>query len=130
MCFSWTLREKELLHITHQNYDRKGKFNKWIIDWKTVLNFQDRTRSDAFFFWKCRFAYEGTISSDKSFLSSDLVHKVDPNEVWKTPKGQVPLSLYSRVRAILIKFQAIGRYFELTLCSQIGLLITRISWTL
>ncbi len=30
---------------------------------------------------------EERTSSDKSFLGSNFVHKVDPSEVWKTPNG-------------------------------------------
>jgi hypothetical protein len=50
------------------------------------------------------FSDEGTSSTVKSLLSSDSVHRVDPSEIGKTPKGQVLLGLSSRVIAILLRF--------------------------
>ncbi len=52
----------------------------------------------------CRFELEankGTDSTDKSFKSSNSVHKVDPSELCKTPKGLVPIGPSSRVIAVL-----------------------------
>jgi hypothetical protein len=51
---------------------------------------------------------EGTFSTVKSLLSSDSVHKVGPSEVWKTPKGRMPLDLSAIVITILLKFQSLA----------------------
>ncbi len=49
-------------------------------------------------------ADEGTVPIDKSLLDLDCMYKVDPNDVWKTSKGYVPIGLSYRVIAILVKF--------------------------
>ena len=49
------------------------------------------------------FASEGTDATDKSLLSSITMRKVDPKEVWKIPKGQVPICPQSRVIGILLE---------------------------
>jgi hypothetical protein len=57
---------------------------------------------------------KGIARSDLSLLSSNSMHKTGSNEVWKTPKGQVPIGLPYKVINVLLKF-----------CLQIGLLVPR-----
>ena len=49
------------------------------------------------------FASEGIDATDKSLLSSITMRMVDPKEVWKIPKGQVPICPQSRVIGILLE---------------------------
>jgi hypothetical protein len=46
-------------------------------------------------------SYERTFSTVKLLLSLNSIYKLDPSEVWKTAKGQVPLSLSVSVIDIL-----------------------------
>ena len=49
---------------------------------------------------------EGALPTDKSFSSSTSVHKVDPSEIGKTPKGCVRLGLLFTVMIILLEVES------------------------
>jgi hypothetical protein len=72
-----------------------GIFHKPIL---SAENFQQ----SSFYFWVTTIAaHERTFPTIKSLSSWNYVHRADPSEVWKPPKGQVPLGLLSRVMGMI-----------------------------
>jgi hypothetical protein len=47
---------------------------------------------------------EGTFSIGQLLSSTDFVYKVEPSEVWRIPKGRVPLGFLFGVIGILLEF--------------------------